>query len=106
VNRIFTLMALALFALPASQAQAPAPGGTTTGAQTAPVVLTLADALERAKTNSPQFQGAVAELGLAREDRYQARAALLCPSSAISRILLRGSPLQETPSLPLKVWLR
>ena len=78
MNRIFTLMALALFALPASQqAQAPAPGGTTTGAQTAPVVLTLADALERAKTNSPQFQGAVAELGLAREDRYQARATLL-----------------------------
>ena len=42
-----------------------------------PVVLTLADALARAKANSPQFQAAVTELGLAREDRYQARAALL-----------------------------
>jgi len=33
--------------------------------------------LQRAKANSPQFQAAVTELGLAREDRYQARAALL-----------------------------
>jgi len=41
------------------------------------VVLTLADALARARENSPQFQAAVTELGLAREDRYQARAALL-----------------------------
>jgi outer membrane protein TolC len=40
-------------------------------------VLTLADALARAKEYSPQFQAAVTELGLAREDRYQARAALL-----------------------------
>lgn len=43
----------------------------------ATVVLTLADALARAKENSPQFQAAVTELGIAREDRYQARAALL-----------------------------
>ena len=42
-----------------------------------PVVLSLADALQRAKANSPQFQAAVTELGLAREDRYQARASLL-----------------------------
>ena len=46
-------------------------------AQPASVVLTLADALARAKANSPQFQAAVTELGLAREDRYQARASLL-----------------------------
>ena len=37
----------------------------------------MADALARAKTNSPQFQAAVTELGLAREDRYQSRASLL-----------------------------
>ena len=43
----------------------------------ATVVLTLADTLARAKENSPQFQAAVTELGIAREDRYQARAALL-----------------------------
>ena len=41
------------------------------------MVLTLADALTRAKANSPQFQAALTELGLAREDRVQARAALL-----------------------------
>ena len=75
--RKFALMTIALFALPRAQAQIPATGGPTTQPPLAPVVLTLADALARAKSNSPQFQGAVAELGLAREDRYQARAALL-----------------------------
>ena len=39
--------------------------------------LTLADAISRAKANSPQFQSALTALGLAREDRVQARAALL-----------------------------
>ena len=42
-----------------------------------PISLTLADALSRAKANSPQFQAALTDLGLAREDRVQARAALL-----------------------------
>lgn len=41
------------------------------------IVLTLADALARARANSPQFQAALTDLGLAREDRVQARAALL-----------------------------
>jgi len=69
-------LAIALLACSTAQAQAPAtaPSGS---APSAPVVLTLADALERAKVNSPQFQAAVTDLGLAREDRYQARAALL-----------------------------
>ena len=40
-------------------------------------MISLAEALSRAKTNSPQFQAAVTELGLAREDRFQARAAIL-----------------------------
>jgi outer membrane protein TolC len=69
---------MALFVLGTARAQAPASTPSdTTQPQTAPVVLTLADALARAKANSPQFQAAVTELGLAREDRYQARAALL-----------------------------
>ena len=42
-----------------------------------PISLTLADAIQRAQANSPQFQAAVTSLGLAREDRVQARAALL-----------------------------
>ncbi len=77
--RKLALTTVALLVLPAAQAQVPASAqtGTATQSQMAPVVLTLADALARAKANSPQFQAAVTELGLAREDRYQARAALL-----------------------------
>ncbi len=48
---------------------------STQGSST--VALTLADALARAKANSPQFQAALTQLGIAREDRVQARAALL-----------------------------
>ena len=54
----------------APPAQAAAPFGST-------VVLTLDDALKRAKANSPVFQAALMQYGLAREDRVQARAALL-----------------------------
>ena len=55
-----------------------APSAQTTGSATAgPISLTLPDALSRAKANSPQFQAAVTDLGLAREDRLQARAGLL-----------------------------
>ena len=41
------------------------------------LTLTLADALNRAKANSPQFQAALTQFGLAKEDRVQARAAML-----------------------------
>jgi outer membrane protein TolC len=54
---------------PPSQAQASPAGGT--------IAVTLADALSRAKANSPQFQAAVTQFGIAREDRVQARAGLL-----------------------------
>ena len=54
---------------PSDQATGTSAGGT--------ISLTLADALQRAKANSPQFQAAVTELGLARENRLQARAGLL-----------------------------
>jgi outer membrane protein len=79
VIRKLALTSLALLALTTAQAQVPVSAQTASPAQpqTVPVVLTLADALSRAKANSPQFQAAVTELGLAREDRYQARAALL-----------------------------
>ena len=43
----------------------------------APPLLTLQDALERAKQNDLQFQSAVADAELARGDRVQARASLL-----------------------------
>lgn len=59
-----------------AQAQAPASPSQASG-QPSTISLTLADALTRAKANSPQFQAALMRLGLAREDRVQARAALL-----------------------------
>ena len=50
---------------------------TGTHASTSIVALTLADAIVRAMANSPQFQAALVQLGIAREDHVQARAALL-----------------------------
>ena len=43
----------------------------------APITITLQDALQRARLNDPQYRSAVTDLGLAREDRVQARAGLL-----------------------------
>ncbi len=51
--------------------------GQTSASSTGTISLTLADALQRAKANSPQFQAAVTDLGIARENRLQARAGLL-----------------------------
>ena len=44
---------------------------------TAPLRLTLQDALDRARKNSTQFQAAQTEAALARQDKFQAGAALL-----------------------------
>jgi outer membrane protein TolC len=68
-----------------AQAAPAAPGATGTpvpqaaGGQgaSAPVALSLGEALARAKANSAQFQAALTQYGLAREDRVQARAGLL-----------------------------
>lgn len=43
----------------------------------APITITLQDALQRAKLNDPQYRLSVTDLGLARQDRVQARAGLL-----------------------------
>jgi outer membrane protein len=43
----------------------------------APLILTLQDALGRARKNSPEYRAALTEFGVAREDRVQSRAALL-----------------------------
>ncbi len=43
----------------------------------APVVITLADALQRAKQNEPAFLSAAADAASAREDRVQAKAGLM-----------------------------
>lgn len=80
--KIFALITGLMLASFASRAQTTSPAQTGqaggVGAQaTSTVSLTLADALARAKANSPQFRAALTQLGLAREDRVQARAALL-----------------------------
>ena len=46
-------------------------------ANSAPLTITLQDALQRARINDPQYRASVTDLGLAREDRVQARAGLL-----------------------------
>ena len=82
-QKITALIACLLLAAATSRAQVMTPAQiaspTTTNAQSAgaTVSLTLADALARAKANSPQFQAALMQLGIAREDRVQARATLL-----------------------------
>jgi outer membrane protein TolC len=55
------------------------PTSTSVTANTgAPLTITLQDALQRARQNDPQYRAAaVTDLGLAREDRVQARAGLL-----------------------------
>jgi outer membrane protein TolC len=46
-------------------------------ASTAPLVLTLRDAIARARKNNPEYRAAVTQYGLAKEDSVQGRAALL-----------------------------
>jgi outer membrane protein TolC len=62
---------------PQNVQQAPQSTSPSQPSPAATISLTLADAIARAKANSPQFQAAVMQLGLSREDRVQARAALL-----------------------------
>jgi outer membrane protein TolC len=53
-------------------------GSASTGsADGAPLTITLQDALERARANDIQYHSALTDLGVARQDRVQARAGLL-----------------------------
>ena len=53
------------------------PAANAPTADGAPLTITLQDALERARKNETQYHAALTDLGVAREDRVQARAALL-----------------------------
>src|SRR6202035_4623888 len=55
------------------------PGGIVgvSADNSAPLTITLQDALERARANDPSFHSALTDLGVAREDRVQSRAGLL-----------------------------
>jgi outer membrane protein TolC len=57
------------------QAQVAAPTNAPSPGQSAPLTLTLADALARAQTNGPQLLSAINDANVAREDLLQARAA-------------------------------
>ncbi len=48
-----------------------------TAQTSAPLTLTFQDALQRARQNTPEYRAAMTDLGLAHEDRVQARAGLL-----------------------------
>jgi outer membrane protein TolC len=62
-----------------------------------PLTITLQDALERAKQNDIQFQTAVADADVAREDRVQARAGLL-PAISYTMQYLGNSPNGVNPN--------
>jgi len=72
---ILALMIVACMDVWAQTGMTVAQGPTPARDQT--LTITLADAIQRAKANAPQFHAALTEAGLAREDRAQARAALL-----------------------------
>jgi len=74
VGCLFVLTLTGLHAQAPQGAPNPMPGAPS---NSSPLTLTLADALNRAKANSAQFQAALTQFGLAKEDRVQARAALL-----------------------------
>jgi len=77
----FMILVLALQATPQIQLVQPQ------GPAAPPIVVTLQDALERAKNNDVQLQSAIADAQVAREDRFQARTALLPSVSNSSQYL-------------------
>ncbi|HEY6895553.1 MAG TPA: TolC family protein, partial [Rhodanobacteraceae bacterium] len=62
-----------------------------------PATLTLQDALDRARQNDLQYQTAVSDADVAREDRVQARAGLL-PSLSYTTQYLGNSPNGVNPN--------
>jgi len=94
-----TSLMVAALALGAAQVRAQPPAAAEqapslvhpAGAAGAPAVLTLADALQRARQNDLTYQTSVADAESAREDRVQAKAALL-PAVSYSTQFLGNSP--------------
>ncbi len=76
-SRVALTVVLLLFAVLELSAQVQTNLNATTGEMSAPIMLTLQDAMADAKKNLPQFLAAKTDVGLAHEDKIQARAALL-----------------------------
>src|SRR6201987_3693898 len=101
VMRVAMLMALAPFLVPAQdkpeapQPQSPAPAGASpqTRAAGEPIQVSLSQALALARANSTVYQAALSEAASAREDRTQARDALL-PQVAYNNQFLYTQPNQ------------
>jgi outer membrane protein TolC len=74
---LISILLMAAAAGFAQSAPAALPRTTDSAHGQAPLTITLQDALQRARANDPQFRSAITDLGLAREDRVQARAGLL-----------------------------
>src|SRR5947209_8652716 len=74
--RLFGIF-IAISVFPAWMAAQPSVSGQPAAPGGAPQTVTFQDALAMAHANNPQFAAARTEAGLAREDRLQARAALL-----------------------------
>ena len=77
---VVIITAVPLLSQDQTQVPAGGPQATATSSRAdsqAPLVLTLQDALARAKANDPQFRSALTELGLAHQDVVQSRAGLL-----------------------------
>lgn len=85
-----------------AQSQSAGPGQAPSNA---PLALTLQDALQRAKSNSPQFQSALTDLGVAREDRVQSRAAML-PNLNYTTQVLYTQPAQPSEQQSIGVPVR
>lgn len=86
VRLVLILVMLAALSAGFAQAQnatasstltAQAPDASATSTAGAPLTITLQDALQRARLTDPQYRSAITDLGLARQDRVQARAGLL-----------------------------
>jgi len=67
------------------------------GAAGAPIVMTLSDALQRARQNDAQFQATVTDAASAHEDRVQAKAALF-PTISQTTQFLGNSPNGVNPN--------
>jgi len=80
----------------AQDAQLP-PLARLEGPSGAPIVITLSDALQRARQNDAQFQSSVADAALAREDRVQAKAGFF-PSISQTTQFLGNSPNGVNPN--------
>jgi outer membrane protein TolC len=86
---LFFMVLFSIVRVPAQEAQ---PASSTQ----APLTLTLQDALNRARSNSVQFQAALTDQGIAHEDKVQARAGLL-PSVNYNNQFIYTQP-NGTPS--------